>query len=100
MEIGKAEAVPGFSAVGLVAVRSMAFKGMTVATMTLNMDERHMEALEALAAEQDMSKTALMRQALRLYQAVHLRAKAGEQLAFIKDGKVVLQIVIGLPALD
>ena len=62
-------------------------------TMTLNMDDRHMAALDALAAEQDMNKTQVMKQALRLYQLVHERAKDGQQLAFTKDGKVVPLLV-------
>lgn len=62
-------------------------------TMTLNMDDRHMAALEALAAEQDMNKTQVMKQALRLYQMVHERAKDGQQLTFLKDGKVVPMVV-------
>ena len=57
-------------------------------------------ALEVLAAEQDMSKTQVMRQALRLYQVVHLRAKAGEQLAFTKDGKVVPILVLSMLPLE
>ena len=64
-----------------------------MATMTLNMDERHMAALEALSVEQDMNKTQVMKQALRLYQMVHERTKSGEQLAFTKDGKVVPMFV-------
>jgi len=60
-----------------------------VSTLTLNLDDRHDEALTRLAAETDMSKTAVLRQALRLYQLVHERAKDGQQLAFTKDGKVI-----------
>ena len=71
-----------------------------MSTMTLNLDARHMGALEVLAAEQDMSKTQVMRQALRLYQVVHLRAKAGEQLAFTKDGKVVPMLVLSMLPLE
>ncbi len=62
-------------------------------TMTLKMDDRHMAALEALAADQDMNKTQVMKQALRLYQLVHERAKDGQQLAFTKDGKVMPVLV-------
>lgn len=64
-------------------------------TMTLNLDQRHMDVLDALAAEQDMSKTAVMRQALRVYQLVHQRAKDGQQLAFTKDGRTVVMELIG-----
>jgi predicted transcriptional regulator len=71
-----------------------------MSTMALTLDARHMDALEALAAEQGMSKTQVMRQALRLYQMVHLRAKAGEQLAFTKDGKVVPILVLSMLPLE
>jgi predicted transcriptional regulator len=69
-------------------------------SMTLNLDTRHDEALEELAREQDMSKTSVMRQALRLYQMVYERQKAGEQLAFTKNGVLVPVIVVGLPAVE
>ena len=71
-----------------------------MSTMARTLDARHMDALEALAAEQGMSKTQVMRQALRLYQMVHLRAKAGEQLAFTKDGKVVPILVLSMLPLE
>ncbi len=51
-------------------------------TMTLNLTEEEMEALEELAAAKDLSKTAVVRQALRLYQAVSLRLRDGEKLFF------------------
>ena len=57
--------------------------------MTLQLDEAHVDALKALCDEQGMSQSAVMRQALRLYQMIHIRAKKGEQLAFVKDGQVV-----------
>jgi predicted transcriptional regulator len=53
--------------------------------MTLNLSEREMAALDQLATEMDMSKTAVMRQALRLYQLVHERIKAGETMTFSGD---------------
>lgn len=51
-------------------------------TMTLNLTEPEMAALEALCVEKDMSKTAVLRQALRLYQLVNARLKVGEKLFF------------------
>ena len=51
-------------------------------TMTLNLTEAEMLALEELCAEKDMSKTAILRQALRLYQLVNARLKIGEKLFF------------------
>lgn len=71
-----------------------------MAAMTLNMDDRHMAALEALAAEQDMNKTQVMKQALRLYQLIHERAKDGQQLAFTKGGQVVPLLVPSMLLLD
>lgn len=44
-------------------------------TMTLNLPEREMEALEAMCVEQGMSKTALLRHAFRLYQSMHVHMK-------------------------
>jgi hypothetical protein len=55
-------------------------------TMTLNLTEPEMAALEELCAEKDMSKTAVLRQALRLYQLVSVRLKVGEKL-FFEDEK-------------
>ncbi|MHB1401821.1 MAG: transcriptional regulator [Thiobacillus sp.] len=54
----------------------------TKKTMTLNLTEAEMTALEDLCVEKDMSKTALLRQALRLYQLVNARLKGGEKLFF------------------
>lgn len=51
-------------------------------TMTLNLTEPEMAALEELCTERDMSKTAVLRQALRLYQLVSARLKVGEKLFF------------------
>lgn len=53
--------------------------------MTLNLPEREMKALEAIAEHHAMSKTAVMRQALRLYQLIHLRIQAGETFSFSGD---------------
>jgi len=54
-------------------------------TMTLNLSEKEMATLEALAAEKEMTKTAIMRQALRLYQLVNIRLNAGEKMMFSGD---------------
>ena len=51
-------------------------------TMTLNLTEAEMDALDELARRKDMTKTALIRQALRLYQVVDTRVSQGEKLFF------------------
>ena len=51
-------------------------------TMTLNLTPAEMEAIEVLARKKDLTKTALIRQALRLYLAVDARMSQGEKLFF------------------
>ena len=57
---------------------------MAKKTMTLNLTDAEMEVLEVLCEQKQMSKTLLMRQALRLYQRVDERLEAGGKL-FIED---------------
>jgi hypothetical protein len=49
-------------------------------TMTLNLSGHEMAVLERLADDRGMSKTALLRQALRLYQSVTERIEKGEKV--------------------
>lgn len=51
-------------------------------TMTLNLTDAEMRVLDDLSARKDLSKTAVLRQALRLYQAVELRVEKGDKLVF------------------
>jgi hypothetical protein len=53
-------------------------------TMTLNLTDAEMTVLDQLAADKDLSKTAVLRQALRLYQLIDARLRAGEKL-FLED---------------
>jgi len=55
-------------------------------TMTLNLTAREMEALEGLATKKEMSKTAILRHALRLYQLVDVKLAKGGKL-FLEDAK-------------
>ncbi len=54
----------------------------TKKTMTLNLTDAEMGVLEELCEKKDLSKTALLRQALRLYQAVETRLERGAKLFF------------------
>lgn len=54
-------------------------------TMTLNLTEPEMQVLEQLAERKELSKTAVLRQALRLYQMVSLRLEKGQKLYFEDD---------------
>lgn len=51
-------------------------------TMTLNLTACEMRVLEELAKKKELTKTALIRQALRLYQMIEVRLSAGEKLVF------------------
>jgi len=51
-------------------------------TMTLNLTDAEMRVLEELALKKDLSKTAVIRQALRIYQMIDARVAAGEKLFF------------------
>lgn len=53
-------------------------------TMTLNLSDAEMDALEQLAAKKDLNKTVVIRQALRLYQMVDQKTREGKKL-FIED---------------
>jgi predicted transcriptional regulator len=48
--------------------------------MTLMLSDREMDVLDQLAERRGMSKTALVRQALRLYQSVTERIEQGEKV--------------------
>jgi hypothetical protein len=54
-------------------------------TMTLNLTDAEMRALEELSRRKDLTKTAVLRQALRLYQTVETRIERGEKLLFEND---------------
>ncbi|SIO58441.1 transcriptional regulator [Singulisphaera sp. GP187] len=51
-------------------------------TMSLNLTEAEMEVLDDLARRKDLTKTAVIRQAIRLYQLVDQRLSKGEKLVF------------------
>ncbi|QUL37197.1 transcriptional regulator [Erythrobacter sp. JK5] len=52
----------------------------TKRTMTLNLTDAEMQVVEEFSARKDMSKTAVMRQALRLYQLLEARVEKGDKL--------------------
>jgi hypothetical protein len=51
-------------------------------TMTLNLTEAEMRVLDELSVRKDLTKTAVLRQALRLYQTIEARIERGEKLSF------------------
>jgi predicted transcriptional regulator len=59
----------------------------TKKTMTLNLTDTEMTVLDELSEKKDLSKTAVLRQALRLYQMVNVRLDRGEKLFFEDEAK-------------
>ncbi|HEB55824.1 MAG TPA: ribbon-helix-helix protein, CopG family [Gammaproteobacteria bacterium] len=59
----------------------------TKRTMTLNLSEAEMNVVEALCKKKGLSKTALLRQALRLYQSIDERLERGEKLYLEEPSK-------------
>jgi predicted transcriptional regulator len=55
-------------------------------TMTLNLTDAEMRVLDDLCEKKDLSKTAVLRQALRLYQLIESRVDKGDKL-FFEDEK-------------
>lgn len=56
-------------------------------TMTLNLTDTEMQVLQDLCDKKDLSKTAVLRQALRLYQLVDVRLQQGGKLFFEDETK-------------
>lgn len=55
---------------------------MAKRTMTLNLTDAEMRVLDELSVRKDITKTAVLRQALRLYQTIESRVEKGEKLLF------------------
>lgn len=59
--------------------------------MEVNWSDVEKEAIEKLADEQEMTERSIIRQAVRLYQHVHMHGKAGLQMGFYDtEGKRVI----------
>jgi hypothetical protein len=57
---------------------------MSKKTMTLNLTAEEMKVLEDFCVKKGLNKTSILRQALRLYQAIDARLERGEKL-FIEN---------------
>ena len=55
--------------------------------MTLNLTDTEMNVLEELSQRRELSKTALIRQAIKLYQMVDERIEQGDKLIFENEAK-------------
>ena len=64
-------------------------------TLTLNLSEEEMNALNQLAIRSDMSKTAVIKKAIRIYQILETRLQRGEHI-FVEDeaNKVKVELIL------
>jgi hypothetical protein len=62
--------------------------------MTLNLTDQEMRLLEELSVRKYVSKTALLLQALRLYQLVEARLSRGEKLFFEDEKKKKAELMV------
>lgn len=53
--------------------------------LTLNLTEKESAVLEELAKRKGLTKTAVLRQALRLYQMIDVRMERGERIVLQDD---------------
>ena len=63
-------------------------------TMTLNLTDSEMAILEELAESKDLTKTAVIRQAIRLFQLVEHRIANGEKLFFENKKKKTSELMV------
>jgi hypothetical protein len=63
-------------------------------TMTLNLTEQEMRVLEELSSQKELSKTAILRQALRLYQLVDVKLTEGGKLFFEDHKKEKAELMV------
>lgn len=63
-------------------------------TMTINLSDSEMKALEEMCAQKDLSKTAVVRQALRLYQLVDVKIGSGGKLFFEDEKKEKAELMV------
>lgn len=60
---------------------------------TIDLSEKEGAVLAQLAVANDMTEMQIIRQALKLYQLVDSRVKAGEQMSFSGDPQRIIEFV-------
>lgn len=67
---------------------------MNKRTMTLNLSSIEMDAIEELCEKKQLTKTALLRQCLRLYQVIEARIDSGEKIFFEDKKKAKSELML------
>ena len=63
-------------------------------TMTLNLSPEEMDAVETVARRKDVTKTAIIKQAIRLYLLVDTRLGDGDKLFVEDEEKQKMEIAV------
>lgn len=64
-------------------------------TMTLNLTVHEMDALNALSEQKGMSKTAVMKAALKMYQMIEKKLETGGRVYFQSEqDRALLEVLI------
>lgn len=65
--------------------------------LNMNLADAESDALDAMAKQKEMTKTAVIRQALRLYQLFDAKLASGKEMVFrdVKTGEIEQIIVVG-----
>ena len=63
-------------------------------TMTLNISEKEMQVLEELALKKSLSKTAVLKQALRTYQLIEKQLDNGNKMVFVDSNGDRVQLLL------
>lgn len=66
----------------------------TKKTMTLNLSAEEMEAVEDIAQRKGTTKTAILKQAIRLYMLVDSRLEGGDKLFVEDDDKQKTELAV------
>lgn len=67
---------------------------MSTKPITLNLSEAESAVLEDLCARRGLNKSALLRQALRVYQLVDAKLQNGDKLFFEDKGKEKAEMIL------
>ena len=73
---------------------NMSQENMSKRTMTLNLSPAEMDSIETLCERKQLTKTALLRQCLRLYQVIEARLDAGEKIFFEDKKKAKSELML------
>lgn len=67
---------------------------MTMRNLTLSLSSQEIEILETLARKKGLTKTSVIRQAIRVYQTLDRRIERGDKIFFEDEKKDKAELVL------